>query len=475
VTKRVARHLPQVNTVDTGPGLLRLAAPLVLSFVLRAAFGLVDRLYAAGLEGLADASQAAIGLSTPIDFLMIACWVGASNGLTRHFAQAIGAGESQKVRQLRAAGRVLTLVLGAFFFALALVIWFRPTLFAPANEPDVVRQFQIYSAVVVGGSAFTMFWSIVPDSLVKAHHDTVATMKAGLISSLLNVALNTLFVFAFGWGIFGIAFSTVLGRIGGTLYAWKRANEHEARRLAKAGQDRPGSYDDALRAVLAIAVPSSLVYALMSVESFVVNEILKRGPDAESTLAAWSAFDGVGRFFLMPAIATGVAILPLAARWRGAGVPRERLLGEVGKGFGALCLYAALCVAPLVFAAPTWLAHQFVEDERSIAFAAEGFRWLPLVVIFAGGTILVRPLFDVFDRSRLGLALALVRTFVIVVPLFLLGGVLAEDFGYARMSGWFAASTLSSLLGLAATFGLLVAVGAFGRRVSANDTGARSG
>jgi len=470
-----------VNSPELGPGLLRLAAPLVLSFVMRAAFGLVDRLYAAGLEGLADASQAAIGLSTPIDFLMIACWVGASNGLTRHFAQAIGAGESERVRQLRAAGRKITIVLGALFFALALVIWFRPTLFAPASEPDVVRQFQIYAAVVIGGSSFTMFWSIVPDSLVKAHHDTVTTMKAGLLSSLLNVALNTLFVFAFGWGIFGIAFSTVLGRIAGTLYAWKRANEHEAQRLARPGQDRPGSYDDALRAVLTIAVPSSLVYALMSVESFVVNEILKRSPEPESALAAWSAFDGVGRFFLMPAIAIGVAVLPLAARWRGAGVPRERLQGELHKGLGALVLYAAAIVAPLVFAAPTWLARQFVEDERSIAFAAEGFRWLPLVVVFAGGTILVRPLFDVFDRSRLGLGLALVRTFVLVVPIFLLGGIAAEHFGFARMSGWFAASTLSALLGFAATFGLLARIGAlgsqglFGRRVSASGTDSRNG
>jgi len=454
---------------------LRLAAPLVLSFVMRAAFSLVDRLYAAGLEGLADASQAAIGLATPIDFLMIACWVGTSNGLTRHFSEAIGAGASAKVAQLRRVGALLTRVLGAFFFALATLIWFQPTLFAPASEPDVVRQFQVYASVVVGGSAFTMFWSIVPDSLVKAHHDTVSTMKAGLLSSLLNVALNTLFVFVFEWGIFGIAFSTVLGRIAGTLYAWGRANAHEARRLAGPGQDDTSRHADALRAVLAIAVPSSLVYALMSAESLAINEILKRGPDPESALAAWSAFDGVGRFFLMPAIALGVAVLPLAARWRGAGVPRARLVAEIGKGLLAIALYAALVVAPVVLAAPDWLARQFVEDERSLAHAASGFRWLPLVVVFAGGTILVRPLFDVFDRSRLGLVLASFRTFVLVVPLFLLGGDLAPRLGHEMMDGYFAGSVAAALLGLAATLALLVRIGALtGRGPGAPGTGPRS-
>ena len=38
-------------------------------------------------------------------------------------------------------------------------------------------------------------------------------MWAGIVSTLVNVTLNTVFVFVFHWGIFGIAFATVLGRL----------------------------------------------------------------------------------------------------------------------------------------------------------------------------------------------------------------------------------------------------------------------
>ncbi|NIL99693.1 MAG: hypothetical protein GTN89_01755, partial [Acidobacteria bacterium] len=81
--------------------------------------------------------------------------------------------------------------------------------------------------VLIGGSAFTTFWSIIPDSLVKAHQDTRSTMWAGIWTNVINVGLNTLFLFVFGWGIFGIALSTVLGRIGGLVYSLARARVHE--------------------------------------------------------------------------------------------------------------------------------------------------------------------------------------------------------------------------------------------------------
>ena len=84
------------------PSILRLSAPLVVSFWLRSAFAWIDTIFAArlegleGREGLGDASIAAIGLAVPFEFLTIACWVGASNGLTTRLAAAMGAGEDGK-------------------------------------------------------------------------------------------------------------------------------------------------------------------------------------------------------------------------------------------------------------------------------------------------------------------------------------------------------------------------------------------
>ena len=87
---------------------LRMAAPLVVSFWMRSLFTFVDTIYAATLG---DASVAAIGLSIPFEFLMIAIWVGLSNSLTSHLARAMGAGEGEKIRQYLRSSWVMVLAM----------------------------------------------------------------------------------------------------------------------------------------------------------------------------------------------------------------------------------------------------------------------------------------------------------------------------------------------------------------------------
>ena len=89
-----------------------MAAPLVVSFWMRAAFTFVDTAYAATIG---DAAVGAIGLTVPFEFLMIAVWVGLSTGLTSCLSRAMGASESEKVAQyLRACRRLVPLAAPAF-------------------------------------------------------------------------------------------------------------------------------------------------------------------------------------------------------------------------------------------------------------------------------------------------------------------------------------------------------------------------
>ena len=166
-----------------------MAAPLVVSFWMRAAVTLVDTVFA---SFLGDAAVAAIGLTIPLEFLMIAAWVGLSTGLTSVLSRAMGSREHATVEQHLRVGRRLVWMVSPLFTILGLAIW----ILAPrlGLEPDPARSFQIYGTVLIGGSAFTTFWSIIPDSLIKAHQDTRSTMWAGIWTNLINVSLNTLFL-----------------------------------------------------------------------------------------------------------------------------------------------------------------------------------------------------------------------------------------------------------------------------------------
>lgn len=433
--------------------ILRLAGPLVISFWLRSAFAWVDTFFAAALEGLegtaglGDASIAAIGLALPFEFLTIACWVGSSNGLTTRFAAAIGAGQSGRVEQLKRASIRIIWVLCGVFLVLAAGLW----LLAPRQlgDPLLARQFQLYGTILIGGSALTSFWAILPDSIVKAHQDTKGTMWAGLLSTFTNVILNTIFVFVFGWGIAGIAASTVLSRLAGLLYAWRRAAGHESRWKAELTAPQPGLFDRPVHAILVLAIPGALTYLLMSVESLAVFGLIAHFPPTELAvplLAAWSIFDRALRFLLMPGIALSVALLPLTARNSGRGEFRQ--IGvEFGVAQRAGWIYSLVVVLPICLLAGPWLAQALTDTPRTQAFTADGLPWIFVGVLVSTPFFLARSTFDGLQMPRPGLVASALRAFAFFIPGVALGYALATWLDFSPMHGLCAGAALGLAAG----------------------------
>lgn len=433
--------------------ILRLTGPLVISFWLRSAFAWVDTFFAAelddleGVAGLGDASIAAIGLALPFEFLTIACWVGSSNGLTTRLAAAMGAGESAKVEQLKSASLRIVAVLCGVFLALAAGIWFLSPMVL--KDPMLARQFQLYGAILIGGSAITSFWSILPDSIVKAHQDTRGTMWAGLLSTFTNVIMNTIFVFVFGWGIVGIALSTVLSRVFALVYAYHRAAGHERRRLAEQCESRPELFPQPVRAILTLAIPGALTYLLMAVESLAVLGLIANLPPDELAvplLAAWSIFDRALRFLLMPGIACSVALLPLTARYSGQG-DFAQIRTELRVAERAGIAFSLLFVAPLCWFGGPWLAGALSDNAATRQLAAEGMPWVFLGVLVATPFFLARSTFDGLQRPRPGLIASIVRAFVLFIPGMAVGYVVAEEAGISPMHGLCAGACLGLLGG----------------------------
>ncbi len=424
------------------PTLLMMTVPLVVSFWMRSLFSFVDTYYASFLS---DAAVAAIGLSFPFEFMMIAVWVGMSTGLTSSFSRAMGAGEETKLKQYMNATWSLVLLCIPVFLLLGAACW----VFADELAPDaeVARQFAIYGSVLVGGSALTLFWSVLPDSIVKAHGDTKATMWAGIWSNVINVVLNTIFTFVFHWGIFGIAFSTVIGRFGGLAYALHKAAGHEAARKARAGPEAPGRDPHPYRALFALAIPSALSYVLMASETGVVNWLLKGLSHGKEALAAYAIYYRVFQFAVMPAIAASVAMLPFAARRFG-----ERDVRGVRRGLKeahvAGVVYAA-AITPVLFLAAPPLARHLSQSPITLAYLVPALRVVPLAALVAIPFFLCRPVFEGMGRGRPGLAMSLLRYALLAAPAAAAGLRLAPVLRVSEVLGLvyglMAATAISSL------------------------------
>ncbi len=422
-----------------------MAAPLVLSFGMRSLFTFVDIAFA---SRLGDAAIAAVGgLSFPYEILMIACWVGVSTGLTSNLSQAMGKRQGARIEQILSVSRTIVWSLVPLFSAIAVSIYFGA--YHMGLDPVLARQFSIYGGVLIGGSAFTAFWSIIPDSIVKAHHDTKSTMWAGIWSNLINVGLNTLFLFVFHWGVFGIALSTVLGRFGGLVYALRKAARHEAARQASGLDTDPTLDPHPLRSFLSLALPSSMTYGLMAVETGLVNWLLARQPNATESIAAYGIYSRVLQFAAMPIIAAAVAVLPYVARRFGEGNIRA-----IRDGMRQILLVAVVycigLVTPAMLMGGPWLARALAESPLTAELAIVALALCPLACLAMVPFTLCRPAFEGLQRGRPGLTMAVFRYAVLTIPFAFAGMKAAHGLGrpalYGLLAGLIGASGLASVV-----------------------------
>ena len=416
----------------------------MVSFVMRSAFTFVDTIYAA-IEG--DAAVAAIGPTFPFEFVMIAFWIGLSTGLTSTLSRAMGARQGRKIEQYLKATWRLAWIVSPLFLALGAAIWWVAPQFG--LDDDVYRSFRIYGAVLIGGSALTTFWSVIPDSVVKAHQDTRSTMWAGIWSNVANLALNTLFLFVFGWGIFGIALSTVIGRIAGLVYALKKAAAHEAKRLAD-GLDTDLTPDPApYRPILALAVPASITFMLMAAETAVINLLLAGAPNDTSAIAAYSIYYRIMMFAAMPVIAVSVAMLPFAAKRIGAKDNAGLNTGLWQAGVVSV-VYSIGIMVPLVWLWGDHLANWLSETPLTAEYTAFSLQVVPIASLTLAPFILCRPVFEAMGRGKPGLYMAILRYVVLTVPAAYGGMRVATSYGqpglYGILVGLVMVAVVSSLV-----------------------------
>jgi Na+-driven multidrug efflux pump len=425
--------------------LLRMSAPLILSFWMRQIFTFVDTIYASYLEH-PDASIAAIGLTIPLEFVYIATWVGLSTALTSHLAKAMGRGDNERFdRLVDAVRRALFVLIPTFLLGALGLVLVIPEL---GLDPAVAERFRIYGPVLFGGQAAIGFWSILPDSIVKAHHDTRATMMAGICSNLLNVALNTLFTFVFHWGMFGLAFSTVLGNLGGLAYALRRSAVLErGRRQAEAPQ--PAALEPPLqrplRLLLKLAAPSATTYGLMASEGFLVNWLLSSVPDSTAALAAYSIYYRVTMFAIGPVIATTIALLPFVARYLGqgrVGLVRSSYLQALGLG----AAYSAVVLGPACWLGAGPILRWLAKDPATVGYGLFALRLIPLAVLVSIPFLLSRPVFEGSQQGRPSMVMAVLRYALLAPPLGLCGMFVAERLGAQPFHGLMLGLVLATAL-----------------------------
>ena len=185
--------------------LLRFAAPVLVGSLLQQLYGVVDSVVIGRFSG--QDSLAAVGTTSTFTFFFLAIALGFSAGNGVLVSQYYGANDREKVRSAASVGIMLLLTLGVFATLLGLLVA-RPAFAYFVDVPEEILDLTLdYFVVCLFGLVFQYGYNIFASNL-RAVGDSASTLYFLVISSLVNIALDFLFVAYFRWGVVGAAAAT---------------------------------------------------------------------------------------------------------------------------------------------------------------------------------------------------------------------------------------------------------------------------
>ena len=188
--------------------LAQLSVPICLETLFYMLSGMVDTLM---LSSVSDQAVGAVGTANTYIGVFIVMFGIISSGMVAVMSQNIGAGRPGIAYQARQLGMIFNAVIGILMSAVLAVfsggilrmVSIAPALFEPAET----------YLKIVGGTCFLNALIPIFSSYLRVFGYTKHSLIGTIVGNILNIILNSVFLYVFHRGVMGVAVATVISRI----------------------------------------------------------------------------------------------------------------------------------------------------------------------------------------------------------------------------------------------------------------------
>lgn len=283
--------------------------PILMGTFFQQMYNTVDTIIVGRLVG--TEALAAVGATGPLVSMVNGFFIGVSSGATVVLSQAYGAGDRKGVEDSIHTGVALSLLLGVMLTAIGICLGGRVMgwMGTPENcMADATTYLRIYFAGSIGTVVYNMGAGIL-----RAMGDSKRPMLFLMVTCILNVVLDLLFVAVLHMGVAGAALATVLSQmISAVLPIVVLLRQKEDRlELRKLRIER-----SLLGRILRIGIPAGLQFVTFDFSNILIQSGINSFGDI--TMAAWTAHGKTDALTWMVTGAFGVSITTFVGQNFGA-------------------------------------------------------------------------------------------------------------------------------------------------------------
>ncbi len=403
--------------------------PLLLTSMLQQFYNFADT-WIVG-KGLGDNALAAVGNMGSLFFLIVGFSFGLANGFSVLVAQSFGAKDYDTMRN-RLAGVIELGIILAVFLSTVSVVFLPHALRLLRTDSLIMQDSLIYGYIIFGGISTNIAYNI-SSAVLRALGDSKTPLKAIITSSILNIGLNSLFIFVFHMGVEGAAIATIIAQIISAFICINRLRHIEIIKLEKSNfQLGFKAFAELLKNGLPMAFMNSITAIGCMVVQYFVN-----GAGVVYT-AAYAACSKYLNLFMNPASTAGNAMSAYTSQNYGA-KEYKRIRDGLFVCLGIAATSYVILGSLMIFI-PAKLAAILLSGTEQIRLVCEFLPRCGLMMIFVDTLFVVRSAVQGMGKPMLPMVSGILEMFLRIFTIsFFIGRIGFPATAYAEISAWIGA------------------------------------
>ncbi len=360
--------------------LINFSIPMLIGNIFQQLYNLADSIIVG--QFLGSDALAAIGTTGSISFFFFALCNGIGSGGGIITSQYFGQGDSQKVRNCMVnTGYIMfifPLIVGTIAFFIA-----EPFLILLGTPENIMEDSVTYLKITCIGLLFVSIYNYI-SSMLRALGDSKTPLYFLVFSCILNVILDIICVYSFGWGVAGAGIATIFSQlVSGALCMIFALKKNPYFKFLH--PDFNLNHIIILRTIK-LGVPLSLQFSLIAISCMALQRVVNSY--GAVAVAAFTATNRIEQIIHQPYQTLSAALATYCGQNYGA-MKKDRMILGYRKSMLLMATFTAIMV-PLIFIFGSQITSIFVNDPEVIEMGTRGLRIGSIFYIFLGMIYIVR-------------------------------------------------------------------------------------
>ena len=402
-----------LGTEPLGKLLFKLAVPSVVAQIINMLYNIVDRIYIGHMAEGGSLALTGLGVCMPIIMVVSAFAALVSMGGAPRASIAMGRGDNSAAEYILGNCFVLQIIISAILTSV-LLIWDRDLLLAFGASPDTIEFAVGYMDIYATGTIFVQL-TLGMNAFITAQGFSKTSMYTVLIGAVSNIILDPVFIFGFDMGVQGVALATVISQC--ISCVWVLFFLSSEKTILKLKKENMHLKAKVILPCLALGLAAFIMQSSESIISVSFNtSLLKYGGDI--AVGAMTILSSINMFAMLPLQGLGQGAQPIVSYNYGA-KDAKRVRGAFRLLLKSSLIYAT-ALWLIIMLLPQVFTGLFTTNAELAAFTQSAMRRYFAVMFMFGIQIACQMTFTAIGSAKSSIAVAVVRKFVLLLPLIYL-------------------------------------------------------